>query len=81
LEKEKPALAYTLGKKIVQNKLNLWLLRFFEIGKDFAQMWVKYFEENFKIKRICDIKRTCLDFGNPRKYISVVMNVSKFEKQ
>jgi hypothetical protein len=38
LEKEKPALSYTLGKKIVQNKLNWWPLRFFETSKDLAQM-------------------------------------------
>jgi hypothetical protein len=50
LEKEKPAMDYTLGRKIIKNKLNWWPLRFFEIGNDLAQMWAKYFEENFKIR-------------------------------
>jgi hypothetical protein len=52
-------MVYTLGRKIFQNKLNWWLLMLFEIGKDFAQMWVN-FEENFIIRQTHDIKQTCL---------------------
>jgi hypothetical protein len=29
-------MAYTLGRKIVKNKLSWWWLRFFETGKDFV---------------------------------------------
>jgi hypothetical protein len=43
-------MAYTLRRKIVKNKLNWWPLRSFETKKNLAQMWVKYFEEKFKIK-------------------------------
>jgi hypothetical protein len=32
LGKEKPAIAYTLGRKTVKNKLNWWPLRSFETG-------------------------------------------------
>jgi hypothetical protein len=34
LDKEEPALAYTLGKKMVKNKLNWWPLRSFETRKE-----------------------------------------------
>jgi hypothetical protein len=48
-------------------------------------LWIKYLEENFKIKQIRNIKQTCLEqpivweilFNlewHPRKYISVVTN-------
>jgi hypothetical protein len=60
-------------------------LRFFETGKDLAQMWEKYFEENLKIKWTRYIKQTCLEqpinseilFNSewhPGKYISMVTN-------
>jgi hypothetical protein len=35
IKKEKPTMAHNLGKKIVENRLNWWTLRSFEIGKDF----------------------------------------------
>jgi hypothetical protein len=40
-------MAYTLGRKIVQNKSPLIS---FETGKNLVQMWEKYFEKKFKIK-------------------------------
>jgi hypothetical protein len=50
IEKEKLAMAHILGRKIVKNRLNWWPLKSFETGKDLAQTWGKYFEENFKIR-------------------------------
>jgi hypothetical protein len=37
LENEKSAMAYTLGKKIIENRPNWCPLRSFEIGKDLTQ--------------------------------------------
>jgi hypothetical protein len=34
IEKEKSAMAYTLGRKIIENRINWWPLKSFETGKD-----------------------------------------------
>jgi hypothetical protein len=57
---ERPALARQLAVEVVNCKLHWWPLRSYLSGLTLAQMWERYFRENFGIIRQHDIKKTCL---------------------
>jgi hypothetical protein len=61
IQKERPALAHQLSMEVINCKLNWWPLRSFLSGFTLAQMWEKYFKENFETIRQHDCKKTCLE--------------------
>jgi hypothetical protein len=60
-QKERLALARQLAIEVINSKLNWWTLRSFLPGLTLAQMWEKYFKENFETIRQHDCKNTCVE--------------------
>jgi hypothetical protein len=51
IQNKKPALARRLAIEVINCKLNWWPLRSYLPGLTLAQMWEKYFKENFETVR------------------------------
>jgi hypothetical protein len=61
IQSEIPALARQLEVEVINCKLHWWPLRSYFVGLTLAQMWGKYFKENFATVRQHDCKKTCLE--------------------
>jgi hypothetical protein len=60
IQSERLALARQLAIQVINYKLNWWPIRSYLKGLTLAQMWERYYTENFGIMRQHDIKKTCL---------------------
>jgi hypothetical protein len=60
IQSERPALARQLAMEVINCKFHWWTLRFYLPGLTLAQMWERYFKENFETVRQYDIKKSCL---------------------
>jgi hypothetical protein len=58
---ERLVLAHQLAMEVVNCKFHWWTLRSYFVGLTLAQMWEKYFKENFATIRQHDCKKTCLE--------------------
>jgi hypothetical protein len=61
LQSERLALARQLVVEVVTCKLHWWPIRSYLRGLTLAQMWERYYTENFEIIKQNDIKKTCFE--------------------
>jgi hypothetical protein len=61
LQSERPALARQLPVEVRACKLHWWPIRSYLKDLTLAQMWERYYKENFGLIRQCNIKKTCLE--------------------
>jgi hypothetical protein len=64
IQSERPALARQLAIEVINCKFNWWPLKSYLPGLTLAQMWKRYFKENFETVRQHNCKKTCLEINN-----------------